>query len=288
MGIIEDAYQFGLENGLKSSRSTTIPTVIEDLRHANDAAMSLTPEFFNEYKEYHYTKDSAEIVFQVIYFGVLDKIADKLKYHIKTGFTKLRAQEFASGLFSEITGNKGRRERVVEVPGTPLERLVENFTVSTGHKPDSYALSQLEYIVNLGDRIARGHGMSKNNINWTSLNLYLQPGMTRISPEHFTEIREDFDELFTEPTMREELKDAKAIFNDHKYGLILAWYGGFTINAFYQGKEIGIRTLHDVPKDSKEAEQIMSIMTKEEGYPEYFASELEIYEDLVRKKNQSA
>ena len=288
MGIIEDAYQFGLENGLKSSRSTIIPTVIEDLRHATDVAMSLTPEFFNEYKEYHYTKDSAEVVFQVIYFGVLDKIADKLKYHIKTGFTKLRAQEFASGLFGEITGNKGRRERVVEVPGTPLEKLVGNFTVATGHKPDNYALSQLEYIVNLGDRIARGHGMSKNNINWTSLNLYLQPGMTRISPEHFTEIREDFDELFTEPTIREELKDAKAIFIDQKYNLVLAWYGGQQIHAFYKGKEIGLVSLGDVPKDSKDAEQVMFLMTKEESYPEYFAGESEILDELMRKKNQSA
>lgn len=287
MGIIEDAYQFGLENGLKRSRSTTIPAIIDDFRYSTDLAMSLTPEFFNEYKEYNYTKSGAEIVFQAIYFAVLDKVADKLKYNIKSGYTGLKAQEFASGLFGEVTGSKVRREPVVGLPGTPLQRLAGNFTVSTGHKPDSYALSQLEYIVNLGDGIARQHGATKNNINWAGLNLYLHPGMKQISPEHMSEIREELTELFTEPTMREELKDAKAIFNDHKYGLILAWYGGQQITAFYRGKEIGIVTLGGVPKDAEGAERTMSLMTKEKEYPEYFASEQGIYEELIKIKKQS-
>lgn len=283
MGIIEDAYQFGVDNGLRKSRSTTITAIFDDVPRATELAMALTPEFFDEYREYHYTKRAAEIAYQAIYFGVLDRIVDKLKYNIKTGYTKLKAQEFGSALFGEV-GTTVRRERVVNIPGTPLEKLVANFTVSTGHKPDGYALSQLEHLVRIGDRIARDHGMSKNNIDWDSLNLYLHPGMTKISPEHFTEIREDLEELFTEPTISEELKDAKAIYNDHRYGIILVWYGGTQIHAFFKGKEIDLVSLGSVPKDPKDAERVMSLMTKEEDYPEYFAATPEIYDELMKIK----
>lgn len=285
MGIIEDAYQFGQEKAIAKARGHGITGISESLLRGQDIAASLVPQFFTEYREYSYTKSNADVVFQAIYFGIVDKIADQLKYNIKSEFTKFRAQIFASGMFSEFTGEKTPIRRTVEAKGTPLQKLMQNYTISTGRKPDAYAISQLEYIVNLGDRIARQHGATKDNINWTDFNLYLQPGMERISPEHILEIKENLEELFTEPTVKEMLKDAKAIFNDHKYNLVLAWYGGSQITAFYKDKEIGIVTLGSTPTSAEQAEYVMSQMPKvDEEYPEYFASDEKTFNELVRIK----
>ena len=56
------------------------------------------------------------------------------------------------------------------------------------------------------------------------INLYVQPNMSAIPRESINEIIEDYRELFTPPTIREELRDAKAIYNDHRYGIIYVIY----------------------------------------------------------------
>lgn len=287
MAIIEDAYQFGLDHAIGKTSGFGIKSKLENLSGARDISMALVPEFFSEYREYPYTKSNAELVFQTIYYAVLDKLTDLLKNNIKMDFSKFRAEIFASKMFGEFTGERQAVRQSVNIGNTPLERLVNNFTISTGHKPDLYALEELKRIIDIGDRIARKHGATKANIDWSSLNLYLQPGMTQISAEHINEIREALEELFTEPSIREELKDAKAIYNDHRYNIILAWFGGSQIHAYYNGKEINVVSVGGVPRDKIQAEIVMSEITKEPEYPEYLATDQEQYKEFLKMSGHS-
>lgn len=286
MGIIEDAYQFGFDHAQTYSEMG-LDGEIKSLQRGQDIAVKLTPEFFSDYKDYKYTKSNADIVFQIIYFGVMNRILEWLKYSVNDNFSKLKAQLFVANMFGELTGEKSAIRSEVRREGSPLHVLIHNYTISTGHAPDQDAIRQLQFVVDIGDRIARQHGATVKNINWSDVDLYLQPGMIRISDEHIREIQEDFNELFSEPTIREELKDAKAIYNDQHYNIIVAWYGGSQLTGFYKGKEIGVITLNNPPVDAKQAEYIMShLYLTRESYPEIFANDETTYKELMSMKQK--
>ena len=133
-------------------------------------------------------------------------------------------------------------------------------------------------------KIARSAGRTENNVNWGEINLYVQPNMSAIPRESINEIIEDYRELFTPPTIREELRDAKAIYNDHRYGIIIAWFGGSTFSVFYKGKEVGMftRTANSV----NEAERIMAEMAKSPDFPESVATDEEAYREFINLKKR--
>ena len=105
--------------------------------------------------------------------------------------------------------------------------------------------------------------------------------------ESINEIIEHYRELFTPTTMREELKDAKAIYNDHRYGIIIAWYGGLYFYVFYKQKEIGMWSVSSPPSNAEEAERIMKESAEEDpDFPEDIADDEEIINELISLKKR--
>ena len=269
--IFSDAYQFGRDYGL--DQSDIMKQVVSE--YARKRAASLVPRFFQDYREYRYTKSSADLAFSIIYLGVVDAYADRLKAYLRDKFYELKAGVAANDIAGQFMGKQEPVPRL-RLGGSAEQQLALNYTVSTGIEPDGYVKSQLQKIVMHGDAVARKHGATWKNINWESLDLHLQPGMKNIPPELMQEIYEELDELFTEPTMREVQHKSEAAFID-KYGVMQVWNGGQTVNMYYRNKEIGMYTLPRVPSDGREAEAMMERATSNPDYPEMYATDEEIY-----------
>lgn len=288
MGILEDAYEYGIYYYRSHSHGMGLQSAMDGLRNVQSLSIQAIPNFFKEYRDYPYTHSNSELVQQAIYLGLLNEGADRIQRVVKSEYGHLRGEYFASGMMGEFTGERQEHRRVVNLKGTPLDFLMDNFRISTGQSPDKEAIEQLKLIEQMGDRIARQHGATSKNINWLSINLYLHHGMTHILPEHISEIQEEIEELFREPSIKEELKDAKAVYNDYKYNIVLAWYGGSQITVFYNGKEENVITLGGVPNDAKIAEQAMYEITKEPDYPEFLANDEKTYKEFLKLSGHSA
>ena len=269
--IFSDAYQFGKDYGL--DQQDIMKQVVSE--YARKRAASLVPRFFQDYKEYRYTKSSADLAFSIIYLGILDAYADRIKAYAHDKFSELKAGVAANDIAGQFMGKQEPVPRL-RLGGSAEQQLALNYTVSTGMEPDGYVKSQLQKIVMHGDAVARKHGATWKNINWESLDLHLQPGMKNIPPELMQEIYEELDELFTEPTMREVQHKSEAAFID-KYGVMQVWNGGQTVNMYYNGKEIGMYSLPHVPSGRKEALAMMEKVSGNPDYPEMYATDEETY-----------
>ena len=269
--IFKDAYEFGREYGIGGS------DIMREAPqgYAAGSASRLVPKFFQDYREYRYTKSNADVVFSIIYLGVLDAYADRIKGYSREKFSELRARYAAEGIMKDFTGKNEPVPRL-RLGGSAEQQIALNYTVSTGIEPDGYVKSQLQKIVMHGDAVARKHGATWKNINWESLDLHLQPGMKIVPPELMQEIYEELDELFTEPSMREIQHKSEAAFID-KYGIMQVWNGGTTVNMYYRNKEIGMYTLPRAPSDGREAEAMMERAASNPDYPEIYATDEEIY-----------
>ena len=276
--IFSDAYQFGRDYGL--DQSDIMKQAVSE--YARKRAASLVPRFFQDYREYRYTKSSADLAFSIIYLGILDAIAGRIKAYSLDKFSELKARAAAEGIIKDFTGRNEPVPRL-RLGGSAEQQLALNYTVSTGIEPDGYVKSQLQKIVMHGDAVARKHGATWKNINWESLDLHLQPGMKNIPPELMQEIYEELDELFTEPSMREIQHKSEATLID-KYGVMQVWNGGQTVNMYYRNKEIGMYTLPRVPSDGREAEAMMERAASNPDYPEIYATDEEIYNMFRSKK----
>lgn len=276
--IFSDAYQFGRDYGL--DQSDIMKQVVSE--YARKRAASLVPRFFQDYREYRYTKSSADLAFSIIYLGVVDAYADRLKAYLRDKFYELKAGVAANDIAGQFMGKQEPVPRL-RLGGSAEQQLALNYTVSTGIEPDGYVKSQLQKIVMHGDAVARKHGATWKNINWESLDLHLQPGMKNIPPELMQEIYEELDELFTEPSMREIQHKSEATLID-KYGVMQVWNGGQTVNMYYRNKEIGMYTLPRVPSDGREAEAMMERAASNPDYPEIYATDEEIYNMFRSKK----
>ena len=269
--IFSDAYQFGRDYGL--DQSDIMKQAVSE--YARKRAASLVPRFFQDYREYRYTKSSADLAFSIIYLGILDAIAGRIKAYSLDKFSELKARAAAEGIIKDFTGRNEPVPRL-RLGGSAEQQLALNYTVSTGMEPDGYVKSQLQKIVMHGDAVARKHGATWKNIDWEHLDLHLQPGMKYIPPELMQEIYEELDELFTEPTMREVQHKSEAAFID-KYGVMQVWNGGQTVNMYYRNKEIGMYTLPRVPSDGREAEAMMERAASNPDYPEMYATDENTY-----------
>lgn len=276
--IFSDAYQFGRDYGL--DQSDIMKQVVSE--YARKRAASLVPRFFQDYREYRYTKSSADLAFSIIYLGIVDAYADRLKAYLRDKFYELKAGVAANDIAGQFMGKQEPVPRL-RLGGSAEQQLALNYTVSTGIEPDGYVKSQLQKIVMHGDAVARKHGATWKNINWESLDLHLQPGMKNIPPELMQEIYEELDELFTEPSMREIQHKSEATLID-KYGVMQVWNGGQTVNMYYRNKEIGMYTLPRVPSDGREAEAMMERAASNPDYPEIYATDEEIYNMFRSKK----
>ena len=269
--IFSDAYQFGRDYGL--DQSDIMKQVVSE--YARKRAASLVPRFFQDYREYRYTKSSADLAFSIIYLGVVDAYADRLKAYLRDKFYELKAGVAANDIAGQFMGKQEPVPRL-RLGGSAEQQLALNYTVSTGMEPDGYVKSQLQKIVMHGDAVARKHGATWKNIDWEHLDLHLQPGMKYIPPELMHGIYEEINELFTEPSMMEIQHKSEATLID-KFGIMQVWNGGSTINMYYRNKEIGMYSLPRVPADSREALAMMESTAKNPDYPEMYATDEETY-----------
>ena len=269
--IFSDAYEFGKDYGLDQSDIMKQAPA----EYARKRAASLVPRFFQDYREYRYTKSSADMAFSIIYLGILDAYADRIKAYSHSKFSELKARSVAEGIAGQFMGKQEPVPRL-RLGGSAEQQLALNYTVSTGMEPDGYVKSQLQKIVMHGDAVARKHGATWKNINWEGLDLHLQPGMKTIPPEIFNEIYEELDELFMEPSMREIQHKSKATLID-KFGIMQVWNGGITVNMYYRNKEIGMYSLPRVPADRKEALAMMENASLDPDYPEMYATDENTY-----------
>ena len=276
--IFSDAYQFGRDYGL--DQSDIMKQVVSE--YARKRAASLVPRFFQDYREYRYTKSAADLAFSIIYLGIVDAYADRLKAYAHDKFSELKARSVAEGIAGQFMGKQEPVPRL-RLGGSAEQQLALNYTVSTGIEPDGYVKSQLQKIVMHGDAVARKHGATWKNINWESLDLHLQPGMKNIPPELMQEIYEELDELFTEPSMREIQHKSEATLID-KYGIMQVWNGGTTVNMYYRNKEIGMYSLQHAPLDSREALTMMEFTASSPDYPEMYVTDEKIYNMFRSKK----
>ena len=284
MGIIEDAYQFGEDNALRQAKAYGIMGIAENLVKGQEIATQLIPQFFADYIDYRYVKSNADLVFQAIYFAVMNKITDQLKQNIQSEFSKFKSQNMSIGVFNETT-KASEVKRIVETRGTPLQKITQNYSISIGHSPDSYAMQQLEQILSYGDQVARMQGLTQHNINWSEIPLYIQPGMDHIPPENMEKIMANLWKSYAEPTIQEKQKNARFVYTDQRYNLTLVWYGGRQIQAFYNDKELGSITLSNAPVDSKDAKRrIAWVIQNYDNYPEVFANDQETYNQLLNLK----
>ena len=284
MSIIEDAYEYGKSYGSKNCEYG-YKDRLKCLVSARTIATSLVSQFFKDYPDYRYNQINASIVFQAIYFGTNDNILDYLKHINTNDYKKFSAMIFAENLYSDLTGEKGSVRRVLPQSKTPLEALEETYTIETGLQPSDFVKRQLQYIQNSITQIAKKAGRTENNVNWNEVELHLQPNQEIMPRESINETIEDYREIFTPTTMREELRDAMAIYNDHRYGIIIAWYGGSTFNVFYKQKEIGMWSVSSPPRNANEAEQIMKTRAEEDpNFPEDIANDQETYNELISLK----
>ena len=278
--IFKDAYEFGREYGLGGS------DIMREAPqgYAAGSASRLVPKFFQDYREYRYTKSNADVVFSIIYLGVLDAYADRIKGYSREKFSGLRARYAAEGIMKDFTGKNEPVPRL-RLGGSAEQQIALNYTISTGIEPDGYVKSQLQKIVMHGDAVARKHGATWKNIDWEHLDLHLQPGMKYIPPEIMNEIYEELDELFIEPSMNEVIHKSEAAMLD-RYGIMQAWNGGATVNMYYNGKEIGMYSLPRVPSGRKEALAMMEKVSSEPDYPEMYATDEETYNMFRARKSK--
>ena len=283
MPMIEDAYEFGTTYATRGCFGKYTER-IKCLQNARATAASLVTKFFHDYPDYRYNKANADVVFQVLYFAVNHEILKLLMETNDNNYKKFTAEVFANNLYEGFTGEKSGIRRSVPASKTPYEALEENYIIESGLQPNELVKQQLRYIVSEITKIAHSAGRTENNVNWGEINLYVQPNMSAIPRESIDEIIEDYRELFTPPTIREELRDAKAIYNDHRYGIIIAWFGGSTFSVFYKGKEVGMftRTANSV----NEAERIMAEMAKSPDFPESVATDEEAYREFISLKKR--
>jgi len=286
MSMIDDAYEFGTNYGARGCYGSYNER-LACLQSARSTAISLVTKFFQDYPDYRYNKTNAEIVFQVLYFAVNHEILKLLLTTNDDNYKKFTAEIFANNLYNEFSGSKSNIRRSVPASKAPYDALVENYIIETGLQPNELVKQQLRYIVSEITKIARSAGASEKNVNWSEIDLYVQPNMSAIPRESINEIIEDYKELFTPPTINEELKDAKAIYNDHHYGIVIAWFGGSTFNVYYKGREVGMftRTANNV----NEAQKIMAETAKSPDFPESMATDEEVYRELIdlKKKKQN-
>ena len=284
MSMIEDAQEFGKSYGAKGCYGTYSER-LKCLQNARATAASLVPKFFKDYPDYRYIRSNAEIVFQVLYFTVNDEILKLLIWTNEENYKKFTAEIFANDLYNDLTGERSGIRRSIPAQKTPYTALEENYIIETGLQPSELVKQQLRYIVSAITKIARSAGYTENNLNWNDVNLHLQPNLTSIPRESISEIIEEYRELFTPPTIREELKDAKAIYNDYRYGIIIAWFGGSTFNVFYKGKEIGMFG-NDAATSVEQAQKIMAETVNSPDYPEFVANDEETYRELENLKKK--
>ena len=284
MSMIEDAQEFAKTYGV-DRYPKTYPERLKCLQNARSAAASLVPKFFKDYPDYRYVRANAEIVFQVLYFTINDEILKLLTRANEENYKKFTADLLANDLYNGFTGKRSGIRRSMPERKTPYEALEENYIIETGLQPSETVKQQLKYIVSEITRIARSAGYNENNVNWNDVDLHLQPNLTSIPRESISEILEYYKELFLPPTIREQLKGAKAIYNDYRYGIVIAWFGGTSFNVYYKGREIGMFN-DDAATSVEAAQKIMAETANSPDFPEFPADDEETYRELVNLKKK--